>query len=507
MKQLIAFLLAVSLAGCTSSSSSPPPPPPTPSQHLGAGFSPGPVGPFVFPTSWSQATWFVDRQNVSTCASDNNLTCSLSTCGTSGDGPCATYSSIASRWGTYSPRLRQSTTITWMSGESSNNDLDPVYFNPSLENQASAFLTGTPTTVATTTLGTITAKSITTSPSLLLAIINTDAGALAAGDFIVNSTHPGEGWLYANTSGSTWSFTQPLPSAQTTAIGTGIPFGTIGAEQNSYTSGDSVTIETFPSVELSSVSPTVEAWNSSFGGGIYVSNLTAATSGHGNRAPLFIGASVLFGDVLFQRGPAGNASMSSLSQSNSTNVGYSQEFYNCYVNAVGSFWPMGFPISETANNSASFFVTGGAVTGGGTIRMGYVDLQQDVIVGQSAHGSLFLNGGHGTSAYLDTGTTLSIQGPGMFSMSGTLWGPGGLQVNQGARFVYPSGGGAAVANLLFQGAFTVSGQSKGCAVVPTDAAAPTCGRTLSFANLDSDFGAVSGCWSPIGAGQVCNYSP
>ena len=239
-----------------------------------------------------QAAWFIDRQNTSGCASDGNLTCSQSTC-TAGppgiaDGPCASFSQIITRYGTYRPRLRQSTTYTWMSGESLNNDSDPVYIQPFLENKASVFATGTPTVVATTTLGTITAKSITTSPSLLLAVINTDAASLSAGMFMVNTTHAGEGWLYANTSGSTWSLTQPLPLAQTTAIGTGIPFGAVGAEQNSYTSGDSVTIETFPEVVIGSIDPVVESWNSSFGGGVYISNVQIQQQGTGNRSPVFI---------------------------------------------------------------------------------------------------------------------------------------------------------------------------------------------------------------------------
>jgi hypothetical protein len=409
------------------------------------------------------------------------------------------------RWGTSSPHLRQNTTIKWLSGETGNTDVDTFYPSPILENQASLFLTGTPTTVATGTLGTVVSKVISTSPVLLQAVLTPSSGSVAVGEFLVNTTHAGNAWIYTNVSGSNYSLSQPLPAASTEAIGTGIPFGTTGSEQNSFTAGDSYTIETFPEVNIASINPTIESWNAAnFGGGVYVSNLQIIGPGHGNSPPLVIGASVLLGEVsITGRLPTGNASTIGGPQGNSTNFGYSQEFYNVWSGAAGGEWPMGFPVSATANNSASFFVAGGVFTGGGMFRLGNVNFQQDSILGSAAHAAFFINQGTIGSLYVDTGEALALN-VGAVSLTSTLWGPGGMTVNQNARLSYPSGAGAAVANILIQGAITVAG-TKGCAVIPTDAGnVGPCNETFSATNLDAVLGATGGCISVPGSGSMCN---
>src|SRR6266567_5503133 len=72
--------------------------------------------------AWTQAAWFVDPLNVTGLASDKND-------GTTALTPVLTYNGgVAARWGTYSPRLRQNTTITFLSRQPDGTD--PIICNP-----------------------------------------------------------------------------------------------------------------------------------------------------------------------------------------------------------------------------------------------------------------------------------------------------------------------------------------------------------------------------------------
>ena len=201
MKKLVAGLLVLVVAvgiACSRNAGAPAP------ATLGA-FTPGQIGPFVIPASWKQATWFVDPANVSTCASDNNRTCSASAC-TAGDGPCLTYGSIATRWGTYSPRVQQNTAITLMS--SASTDADVWYMGPfGLELGAGVIVQGTLTTIQTTTLSAVTAKSRATNQALLATF--TASAGITVGMLVVNTTHPSVAWTYKSLGGGQFMMTQP----------------------------------------------------------------------------------------------------------------------------------------------------------------------------------------------------------------------------------------------------------------------------------------------------------
>lgn len=86
------------------------------------------------PISWTQPAWFIDPANSTGAASDSN------TC-TSVTKPCLTYAGVVQIWGgTTSPRLRQNTTITFLSSQW--NDGDPVDVTPYVENGATVTLQG-----------------------------------------------------------------------------------------------------------------------------------------------------------------------------------------------------------------------------------------------------------------------------------------------------------------------------------------------------------------------------
>jgi hypothetical protein len=153
--------------------------------------------------------WWWDRGNASTCASDQN-TCQAATCGAAGSfvGPCATFGEIKRRLYQFGwPRFRQPVTFTSLS--TAPDGTDPINLEAYLENQAYIVIQGAlPSPVLTGTLGSvINVSPLTNSTQLTQAVFGP---GLAAGELVVNTTHPSRAWLWANVSGNTWTTTQPM---------------------------------------------------------------------------------------------------------------------------------------------------------------------------------------------------------------------------------------------------------------------------------------------------------
>lgn len=194
----------------------------------------------IIPSSWTVPNWYIDPANASGCASDSN-SCTSSTCGGTGVGPCLTWQQINSqRWGCQGnpaacPRLRQTTTITWLS--SAINDSDPVSFTPQMENGINVTLQGgTPATVATVSLAGTTSKSRAAGSNSLL--ITTLGASGAVGQLLSNTTHPSRAWVYRSLGGNSFDITQPLVAQSAGAV---LP---APAEVDTWTNTDSVTLLT-----------------------------------------------------------------------------------------------------------------------------------------------------------------------------------------------------------------------------------------------------------------------
>jgi hypothetical protein len=157
----------------------------------------------------TNTAWAWDWGNSTTCADDRN-TCTTATCGAAGSfvGPCLHFGEIKRRlyqsgW----PRFRQPTTFTALSSAPDNTDV--VNLEAYLENQAYVVIQGAlPAPVQTGTLGSvINVSPLTNSLQLTQAVFGP---GLAAGELVVNTTHPSRAWLWANVSGNTWTTTQPM---------------------------------------------------------------------------------------------------------------------------------------------------------------------------------------------------------------------------------------------------------------------------------------------------------
>lgn len=83
-----------------------------------------PMAPLIR-ASFAQQNWFVDPTNSTGLANDNNT-------GADALHPVLTYNGgIVAKWGTFSPTLRQDTTLFWLSSQTGS--ADPVIFTPVME--------------------------------------------------------------------------------------------------------------------------------------------------------------------------------------------------------------------------------------------------------------------------------------------------------------------------------------------------------------------------------------
>lgn len=246
MKKFLLFLAVCVISSCT----------PTPTRFGASGGTPSPINP----ASWSVPAWFVDPGNSSTNASDSN------NCTTSGT-PCLTKAQIFQRWGTNSPNLSTTVTITYLSADTTGTD--PGIFTPNfypggiLVNTASL-----PAASFTGTLLAVTAKSASGNQALRSTFTVT-TGAVAVNMLLVNTTR-GNSRAFAqrNTGGGLWQISQPL----TPYSGTGTPANT---EVDTWANGDSINGYALLNVNLAVVGGnTVQAQAGFAGPQNIVSNMT-----------------------------------------------------------------------------------------------------------------------------------------------------------------------------------------------------------------------------------------
>jgi hypothetical protein len=426
---------------------------------LGAVFASSP--PTVQP-SWSQATWFIDPANSSGCASDVNKTGSLGTCGTSGDGPLLTYAQLAARWGTYSPRIRQNTTITFLSSQTS--DLDPVYVNFLDEAQALvAIQCALPAPVATGTLSGVVAKNRSTG-QLLNATLSASA---AANQLIVNTTHPSRAFVQALVSGTTWAISQPLaPEA--------IPIGSVGvSEVDTWANGDAYAVYVPYSVDFADLEPTAIDNNAANTNNFSIYQCTASSPTA--NAVLTINQQVSAAETVFLKTVALATNPSPYPLPRYPNDDFVNGIIGGIVKPVDGF-----------NNA---YIEGTPAVYAGQIvnimRVAGARLDADVIINTGITSQL--EGGDVQLVYIGASSILTITGQTSAAypaaLGHILWGPGALDVTGSARLSYTTG--TATASFLQTGGFKINETATACSHTGAAPDVVSCGITLSGANLDA----------------------
>lgn len=222
-------------------------------------WQPQPNSASVIPRpSWTQATWFIDPQNVSTNASDTNS-------GLDALHPVRTWAGgVLAKLGTYSPILGQDTTFTFISSHTDNTDA--VIFRPIIDNGAKVIIMGALTAplVNAGVLSGVTAKNpgVNGSGNLLQANLSF---AASAGQLIVNTTLSNARCLvYRNVSGTTFNLSQPFQSFLPSSPAVGL--GVAPVEENGFNNGHIFNLYNLISVSVAEFSPVVKNFGASFTG-------------------------------------------------------------------------------------------------------------------------------------------------------------------------------------------------------------------------------------------------
>jgi hypothetical protein len=392
------------------------------------------------PPSWATPAWYVDPIHGTN-----------SNAGTSPETPVQTVmGGIVPKWGTNAPILSQPTTITFLNSETPGQesivlDIACALPNGNLFLSGSYIPQGAPTTIAT-----LTPKNRTTGTLLAITMAAPPAG-LAPGLFIHNTTRGSRAVIYENESG-TLVLTQPL-LVHPLGSGSGTP-----VEDDTWSDGDAVLIESVPAINLTSLrltssanafsGPTIQAL--SFIGTSFYSQVDAS----GIEVPFFYDCT--FGNVLLFRGSYYGTFCGCYSPNGYIFDG-SAEIYGGYVNAIESNW-----------------------------QNGYTVLDLDVILGSIAT----CDGVQFGFVYFVNTSTVAFNSA-WFCYHGILYGPGSLLCTTGGS-VYFHGSGVA-GQLLLTGVITLGGNTTGTTYA---AGTWTDGRALTGANVDT-YGAlidpVSGC--------------
>ncbi len=427
---------------------------------------------------WSVAHWYLDLSNTSGTAADTP------SCGQASNSPCLTWHHVNDQlWGCFGsptacPRLRQSTVIEFISGGTS----EPILFYPSVENDALLSVIGD-TTLVKNYVGSlaIVAKSRGGPGQLLNATFDASA---AIKQLAINATHASHAWTYKSLGANAFSITQPQATGA-------LPRTVRAGEVDTWASGDTVSLNTVPTINLVSFVPTMTTVGAgSVNAKVYLSQFEVTDPDNGGNW-VTLNTEVRAFDVLYDK------MVKVVGGTDPVNVGGSSN----------SVYLAGFS-QDSATNTA-WTVTGGWI--GSTAIGAGTSLDADLIL-NSAFGGLGLN--FIGFVYLDTSgqlfaTSGNIQMANINSYGGQeLWGSGGspaIAVNNSSHFRYPSGASGAANNMVQTGAININGGTVACIAKPSAASSfATCNTTVSNANLDTNLGATLGCLAVGGGGAVCN---
>lgn len=424
--------------------------------------------PIVNP-NWSATDWYV---NGSTGNDSNSCT--------SVGSPCRTWHEINDhRWGCVGspdecPRLPAQTTTLHLTGSQVAGDW--IYFHGAIEGNGTFAIVGTPTQVATGSLAGVVALNRAT-PQLW----NMNLGASAAvGQLVTNSTHSSVAWVYKLVSGTTFATTNPVtPYA--------VPIAGIATSVTTVANGDTFAVSTLPDALIADFSPVSVAGPGNAAGYIYRVNV--------NRVS---GASLYFG---------GSASLVVVesaigaSETGALNAYGGYDFLNC-----DQYGPSAnFPVYQFGG---ALSMWAGDVRNANPFNCLNCNPDEDFIIGTASLPSMTWQ--TQGNVYIDTGIQAQLWGNSQTgntvdtgAASGTVWGPGALQLVQSARYVYPAGAGKAAATFKQTGAMSINGQTTVVKTQPTLVTVTT--YALTAANLDTNNGAASACGAVISGGSFCNF--
>ncbi len=443
------------------------------------------------PVSWTEGTWFVDPANVSRQASDGNAC-------TTAALPCLTYAGVTKLWGTSSPRLRQNTTITFLSSQWNNGD--PVSFTPYIENGATVTLQGALGPAQQVAAGTLSVVAAKNRPAAQLLEVTLPAGA-QPGQLVVDSTRGSRAWVYKYASGNSWLLSQPLVAAD---LKTPFP-----PEDDGWQTGDSFALYQPVTVNLDEVAPVVaDAATAAGSANLNVYQLTLLDPTVGNSyqdqygQTLTIGANTYFAETSLRK------VVSTLAGSGAISTG----FVNVDIDQI--------LLGETPGPAFTLWA--------GQDRYGFTDVNGGLVDADFVMGPSLPNNGSACglfgatigTAFVDTYTLFIVyqnSQVGRAGENGVVWGGGSILISGSSTLQYPSQATATATFLQSGGLFldapglgvdlgTVTTRPTACAVEPTGSGGWTCGIAVTPANLDLavSAGGFGGDAVSPGGGSITN---
>jgi hypothetical protein len=382
----------------------------------------------------AQAVWFVDP------AAGNDEATGLTSL-----VPLKHVAEIYRRWATTLPQLAQATTINWLS---SGPATDPWVALPTFVNGGSLRLQGVPIVTQTTTIGVFTA-AVRGGANTLATITSPGVPSWAAlvGQLIHDTTHPATFYVHADAGAGVAQITNPLT--------TPLAPGSLNSPPVTLVNGDTIQLLQCPTVFASEIgSPS---------GSVTCNQLVLkATTGQ-----------------IFTRG-------AQLSECDTTGQIVRE------ASLLGSTWAsclMGFTYGVVIANGGRLSAFGVFATGinpsqldGDVIVNGNVNFQEGLVWMRS----VYING---TATFVNqTGAcAMQTQGSATYGPGGRslVWGPGTVNVANGAQFD-ASNGGTAVQKFVNTGGLQLDGVAAGSTYTVATGVWSAGTVALSPTSLDAD---------------------
>jgi hypothetical protein len=396
-----------------------------------------------------QTAWYVDAQNTSGTASDENT-------GLAAGTALRTKAEIFRRWGTNSPNLNGiAVTITYLSSDTGLND--PGFFTPNFINGATLLHTAAlPAAAFTGTLLSVTAKNVAGNQALT-STFTTLSGAIAANMILVNATRGNSRAVARRNQGANvWQLTQPLTPY--------VP-GTFPAPTNvdTWANGDSVSGFVPISVNLPLIGGQVAQPNAAvLQPSHVVQQITFFSTGFENVCSFDLGCSPAAVDCV----------ITNVWNVGGRSTGVQGLFVGVCLTAFGGV---------TGTSLFSFQMVGGQISGGSFDRFRFTN---NVAVAAS---TLLFNSTAGVGqVYVDTGVTLTTLGSIQMGGTSAFYGAGLLNVQSGV-LLYTS---TAAASFPLSGGLQIAGQGNAYSNATAAGLTTTHLLTLTAAHLDAAAGAA-----------------
>jgi hypothetical protein len=372
---------------------------------------------------WNQATWFVDPQNSTGLASDTNS-------GIDALHPVLTFNGgIATKWGTYSPRIRQSTTLTWLSSQVGPGD--PVVLMPVMDVVPPAiegvYLTITGALGPAQEVGSGILAGVVPKNRPAAQLLNANLGAaLLPGTLLFNSTKGSYAWVYELVSGTTYAISQPMAAYA-------LPIDLfVSAEDNTWSNGDAFVAYEPISINVIQIQPTIATYDADFLGQIQAIHVVFSSISE-PISPVIIQNETTIAECRF------DTSVDNRTKNDVVDTG----FANCY--SAGGY-------AASVASDLYTVILGGVVVNGITSAAG---IDYDAII-NCGTGMIFRSPFTDPAISENSVGTMYIAGKSIWS--GTwdfvmglfnpplLWGPGVMEVQAASRIFYSAPAAAVFIN-------------------------------------------------------------